>query len=96
MAKISQYELSDKQIEACKEIERAFKKALKAGLCFYGKGGSIVAYKHSAMKHAAPSVQLEGGIRQDRSAPIPGHTMGGCIIDSGADDDEYFEEGFID
>ncbi len=97
MAKISQYELSDEQIKACKEIKKAFKADHKAGLCFYyGKGCSIVAYKHSAMKHAAPSVQLDGGIRKDRSTPIPNYIMAGCINDSGADDDEYFEEGFID
>lgn len=98
MAKISQYELSDKQIKACKEIEKAFKAAHRTGLCFYGKSGSICAYKIAAMKHAAPPAQIDSAsnIRPDRNSEIPYYVMNNCIDDSGADDSEYFEEGFID
>ncbi len=98
MTKLKQYELTDKQIQACKEIEKAFKTARKAGLSFYGKGGAISAYKTSAMKHAAPSVQYEGSghFGKDWESPIPSYDLYNCIIDSGADDAEYFEKGFID
>lgn len=97
MASLKQYKLTDKQITACQEIEKAFKAARKAGLCFYGKSSTISAYKSCAMKHAAPSAQIEGEyINPDYSFPIPSYDLEGCIIDSGADEPEYFERGFID
>lgn len=37
MAKLKQYELTNKQIQACKEIEKAFKMLVKLGFPFMAK-----------------------------------------------------------
>lgn len=99
MAKLKQFELSDKQIAACKEIEHAFKKAKKAGIVFLAKGDSIEAYKPVALKNAAPLAIFDGLDDMDKpdlKNPIPCYSMRRCICDSGADDTEYFKKGIID
>ena len=91
METIEDYELTEQQINACKEIKKAFKKAKKLGVTFFAKSGSICAYRDDALKHSVPAHQSHRW-----GAMIPEHQLTGCIMDSGADDDIYFDKDFID
>lgn len=56
---IDKHELTDKQIDACKGIEKAF----KLGLSFLAKQESICAYRTESLKHAVPLYQHSHGKR---------------------------------
>lgn len=87
---IDKHELTDKQIAACKDIKKAFNKALKLGLSFLAKQNSIHAYRSESLEHAVPLHLHSYG------ESIPYYSINGCISDSGADDEEHFPEGFIE
>jgi hypothetical protein len=87
---IDKHELTDKQIAACKDVEKAFKKARKLGLSFLAKQDSIHAYRSKSLEHAVPLHEHSYG------EAIPYYSLNGCIIDSGADDEEHFPKGFIE
>lgn len=72
-----------KQEEFFKEVEKAFIKARKAGLVFYGKCGSLVAYKKNADDYIEQDFEgsLATGLKE-----IEFLSSNKCIIDSGADD----------
>jgi hypothetical protein len=87
---IDKHELTDEQIDACKGIEKAFKKARKLGLSFLAKQDSIHAYRSKSLDHAVPLHEHSYG------EAIPYYSLNGCITDSGADDEEHFPKGFIE
>lgn len=87
---IDKHELTDKQIAACKDIEKAFKKARKLGLTFLAKQDAICAYRSKSLEHAVSLHQYSHG------EAIPYYSLNGCITDSGADDEEHFPKGFIE
>jgi hypothetical protein len=74
---------TEKQEKLFKEVTKAFSKARKAGLVFYGKGDTLVAYKKNADDYIeedfAISLRGEGGEIEHLSSLK-------CINDSGADD----------
>ena len=88
---IENFELTYKQIKACEDIAKAFKKAGKEGVCFLAKCSTICAYQKKAIKHAVPLHKTS-----DFGETIPFYPITGCINDSGADDMEHFPKGFID
>ena len=88
---IENFELTYKQIKACEDIAKAFKKAGKEGVCFLAKCSTICAYQKKAIKHAVPQHKI-----YDFGKTIPFYPIRGCINDSGADDMEHFPKGFID
>lgn len=90
---IEKYALTEKQITACKEIKKAFANAKKAGIVFHAKSNVICAYKHTAFEKRVP---LHKSNQFDYNNQIPCYDLDNCIIDSGADDTEYFPKGFID
>jgi hypothetical protein len=72
-----------KQEEAFNEVVKAFKKARKTGLVFYGKCGTLVAYKRNADNYIESDFELSlrgGGGQIENLSSL------GCISDSGADD----------
>lgn len=87
---IEKYELTAKQITACEDIEKAFKKARKLGLSFLAKQDAICAYRSKSLEHAVPLHKHSYG------EAIPYYDIRGCISDSGADDEEHFPEDFIE
>ncbi len=89
---IKKYELSKRQIEACKQIERAFASAIKLGVRFLAKQDYISAYKKNAYDN---KIGLHES-RNNRGECLPYYDLQNCIIDSGSDDTEYFPKGFID
>ena len=89
---IEKYELTKSQIEACKQIERAFARAKKLGVRFLAKQYDITAYKKNAFDN---KVGLHEST-QKRGEYLPYYSLRNCIDDSGADDMESFPKGFID
>jgi len=72
------------QEKAFKEVAKAFKKAKKTGLVFYGKSSSLVAYKKNADDYVAEldfQESLGTGFAQ-----IDCLSVLGCLADCGADD----------
>lgn len=66
--------------------------ALRASGCqVYGKGNTLKVYKSKDMEHAQPPHLSSGS---DYSHPIK-CLEAGYINDSGSDDAEYFEKGYI-
>lgn len=88
---IENFELTYKQIKACDDIAKAFKKAEKEGISFLAKSSTICAYQTKAIRHAVPLHKTS-----DFGQMIPYYPITGCINDSGADDEEYFPKGFMD
>jgi len=73
-----------KQEEAFGKVVKAFNEAKKAGLVFYGKSGSLVAYTKIADKYN-DAVDFEEALSGNYGA-VPFLTDRRCISDSGADD----------
>ena len=89
---IEKYELTKSQIEACKQIERAFANAKKLGVRFLAKQYDITAYKKNAFDN---KIELHEST-QKYGEYLPYYRLRNCIADSGADDMERFPKGFID
>lgn len=72
-----------KQEDAFNDVVKAFAKAKRLGLVFYGKSGSLVAYKKNADDYMEADFEksLRGGGNQ-----IENLSAFNCISDSGADD----------
>lgn len=84
------YEITPEQKKTLVALKRAFTKCQKAGLVFLGKESQIMAYQTRAYKHSVPLHE-----HWNYGEMIPCKGISGCIIDSGADDMEYFPKGFI-
>lgn len=72
------------QEKAFKDVVKAFKKAKKLGLVFYGKSGSLVAYNSNAddyLEEVDFNESLGTGFQEVEHLSVLG-----CITDSGADD----------
>lgn len=90
--KYEDYNLTEKQIEACKKVAEAIKKARKLGVAFYGKAGSLTAYQNRAFYFNQVCEPHETSWNADRKHPVPSYFV--CnIADSGGDDDFYFVKG---
>lgn len=85
------FTLTPEQKRAFNKVVKAIKDANKVGISFYAKSDTLCAYQEKAMEHAAP---LHSIGRIDYTNPIP-HESASVLADSGADDTEYFEKGFI-
>ena len=72
-----------KQEDAFKDVVKAFKKAKKTGLVFYGKQDSIVAYKKNADDYLDVGLHVCCGTGYSQVECL---NSLGCIDDSGADD----------
>lgn len=72
-----------KQEAAFNDVVKAFKKARKTGLVFYGVCNTIVAYKKNADDYITND--FEASLRGDGNQ-IVNLSATGCIVDSGADD----------
>lgn len=85
------FEITPEQKKAFNKVIKAIKEAKKTGIVFYAKSNDLCVYQNKAMKHAVP-LHLTG--RFDYKNPIP-YESATVLADSGADDTEYFEKGFI-
>lgn len=79
------------QEKLCKEIAVRISKLRKSGCCVFGKGDKLCVYKAKDIEHAQP-LHLSTG--SDYNHVIK-YLVAGRINDSGADDNEYFEQGYI-
>lgn len=79
------------QEKLCKEIAVRISKLRKSGCCVFGKGDKLCVYKTKDIEHAQP-LHLSTG--SDYNHVIK-YLVAGRINDSGADDNEYFEQGYI-
>ena len=79
------------QEKLCKEIAIRISKLCKSGCCVFGKGDELRVYKTKDMEHAQP-LHLSTG--SDYKHAIK-YLHAGRINDSGADDSEYVEQGYI-
>lgn len=73
-----------KQEEAFKEVVKAFQKARKLGLVFYGKSDTLIAYTKQADNYI-DQVPFHQACATGYSS-LPCLTALKCISDSGADD----------
>jgi len=85
------FELTTEQKKAFGKVVKAIKDAKKTGIAFYAKSNELCAFQSKAMEHAAP---LHSIGRFDYANPIP-YESATVLADSGADDTEYFDKGFI-
>lgn len=79
------------QEKLCKEIAIRISKLRKSGCCVLGKGDELHVYKTKDMEHSQPlHISVGGDYKHALKYLEAGH-----INDSGADDGEYFEQGYI-
>ena len=74
-----------------KEIADRISKLRKSGCCVFGKGDALHVYKLKDIEHAQP-LHLSTGSDYNHALK---YLDAGRINDSGADDSEYFEQGYI-
>ena len=79
------------QEKLAKEIAIRIAKLRKSGCCIFGKGDTLRVYKTKDIEHAQPS-HLSTGSDYEHAVK---YIEAGHINDSGADDSEYFEPGYI-
>ena len=79
------------QEKLCKEIASRLSKLHKSGCCIFGKGDVLRVYKTEDIEHAQP-LHSPSGIDYNHAIK---NLNAGRINDSGADDGEYFEQGYI-
>jgi hypothetical protein len=85
------FNLTDKQINACKEIKKAIKNAQKLGLKIMAKSDTLMAYQRKPYDLGLVA-ELHRTAEFDYNNDVPCTSI--CIIDgSGADDMEWFKEG---
>ncbi|MGL5690398.1 MAG: hypothetical protein ACRDD8_06190 [Bacteroidales bacterium] len=79
--------------KAIESIARAFAKAKKLGLSFYGKNDNLVVYTADAEKYINSEFRHIGeSMSANGHHEIPHATLSGCISDSGADDCACFKD----
>lgn len=79
------------QEKLCKEIASRISKLRKSGCCIFGKGDTLCVYKTKDIEHAQP-LHLSTGSDYNHALK---YLHAGRINDSGGDDNEYFEPGYI-
>jgi len=87
------FEITDKQRKAYKDVAKAIKKAKKLGLVFFGKQSVLTAYPQKAFQLDLVAEIDDRNSESDRGNPVPDLGDHGLIIDSGADDQLYFKKG---
>lgn len=93
--KIEKFEITEKQEKAFNELVKAFKKCRKSGLSLYGKQDHLTAYSKKVFLLDV-FCPLDDYQDTDHKNPVPYISAGGCINDSGADDELFFKKGIID
>lgn len=86
--KYEDYNLTEKQIEACKEVAKAIKKARKLGVAFHVKAGSLTAYQNRAFYFNQVCEPHETSWNADRAHPVPFYNV--CDITSSEGDDAFY------
>lgn len=84
-------QFTSNQVKLAKEIAVRIKKLRSSGCVVLGKGDTLRVYKTKDMEHAQP-LHLSTGSDYSHSLK---YLEAGHINDSGADDSEYFEQGYI-
>ena len=79
------------QEKLAKEIADRLKKLRKSGCTIFVKSDTVCVYKTVDMEHAQP---LHNQCDSDYKHPLK-YIEAGRVNDSGADDTEYFEKGYI-
>lgn len=79
------------QERLCKEIAERISKLRKSGCSVFGKGERLQVYKTKDIEHAQPPHLYANS---DYKHALK-YLEAGRINDSGADDSEYFELGYI-
>ncbi|MGL5690400.1 MAG: hypothetical protein ACRDD8_06200 [Bacteroidales bacterium] len=82
----SKFDINADQMKAIESVKRAMKKAKSLGLVFYGKSESLVAYTKEADNYVRQEFKTIGDSDATGFSEIPYVSLGGCILDSGADD----------
>ncbi len=78
------------QIKLAKEIAQRIAKLRKSGCAVVGKQDSLVCYKSKHWQHSVENINFAGA----NAVRLP-YLECGNINDSGADDELYFEAGFL-
>ncbi len=88
------FELNEEQIRACKAVTRAISKASKLGIYILAKQDCLHGYSAKAYEKGlvAPLAETH---EFDYNHPVQYVEMG-RIVDSGADDTEFFKKGSFD
>lgn len=79
------------QEKLAKEIADRLKRLRKSGCTIFVKSDTVCVYRTDDMKHAQP---LHNQCNSDYKHPLK-YIEAGRVNDSGADDTEYFEKGYI-
>lgn len=78
------------QIKLAKEISQRIAKLLKSGCAVVGKADTLVCYKRKDWQHSIENINQAG------ATPVRVPCLEcGIITDSGADDELYFEAGYL-
>ncbi|MCM1440143.1 MAG: hypothetical protein NC131_13215 [Roseburia sp.] len=78
------------QIKLAKEIAQRIAKLHKSGCAVVGKQNELVCYKNKDWQHSVENINYAGAI----PTRVP-YLECGHITDSGADDELYFEAGYL-
>lgn len=81
-------QFTKEQIRLAKNIARNIKKLKESGCVLFGKQENLTAYLSEDFAHADNNMRNFSGYRLR-------YLDCGRIDDSGADDEEYFEDGYI-
>lgn len=76
------------QIRLAKNIARNIKKLSDTGCVIFGKQNTLLVYLDEDFEHATTEITQSDGYRLN-------YLECGDLYDSGADDEEFFEEGYI-
>lgn len=78
------------QIKLAKEIAQRIAKLRKSGCAVVGKADELVCYKNADWQHSTENINQAGA----NPVRVPCLECG-SITDSGADDELYFEAGYL-
>lgn len=81
-------QFTKEQIRLAKNISRNIKKLKDTGCTIFAKQNFLLAYLNEDFKHETTNINQSDGYRLKCLDC-------GALYDSGADDEEYFEEGYI-
>lgn len=78
------------QIKLAKEISQRIAKLRKSGCAVVGKADGLVCFKNKDWQHSTENINYAGA----NPVRVP-YLECGAISDSGADDELYFEAGYL-
>lgn len=85
------FDMNKAQRSALQSVKRAFQKAQAAGIVFYAKSDSLVAYTKECDKYSDEEFSTFEKSLASGAPQLPYVSMGGIIVDSGADDYPCFK-----